>query len=61
MKAVNQSVGRAIRHKGDYAAILFLDHRCVLVIHSQYSTSCFLLGILAQTLLVSYLVGSANT
>ena len=61
MKAVNQSVGRAIRHKGDYAAILFLDHRFVLVIHSQYSTSCFLLGILAQTLLVSYLVGSANT
>jgi len=27
MKAVNQSVGRAIRHKGDYAAIVFLDHR----------------------------------
>jgi chromosome transmission fidelity protein 1 len=27
MKAVNQSVGRAIRHREDYAAIIFLDHR----------------------------------
>ena len=24
---MNQSVGRAIRHKGDYAAILMVDHR----------------------------------
>ena len=27
MKAVNQSVGRSIRHINDYAAIIFVDYR----------------------------------
>lgn len=27
MRAVNQSVGRAIRHRGDYAAIVMVDRR----------------------------------
>lgn len=26
-RALNQAVGRCIRHKGDYGAILLLDHR----------------------------------
>ena len=39
MKSVNQSIGRAIRHIGDYAAVVLLDNRYTQPrIHSQLPT-----------------------
>ena len=35
-RAVNQAVGRVIRHKDDYGAIFLCDHRSVLSNKSYY-------------------------
>ncbi len=48
MRSVNQSVGRAIRHVGDYAAILFCDKRFAPAGQSEKATGSALKGVPGQ-------------
>lgn len=42
-RAVNQAVGRVIRHRHDYGAIIFCDERfCLQLVLSEVSPNCFL-------------------
>lgn len=54
MKAVNQSIGRAIRHKGDYATILMLDQR-----YTRPSIKAKLPGWIAERLQIAPRFGPA--
>ena len=52
-KAVNQSIGRAIRHQQDYASLILADTR-----YSRPSSKASLPGWIAQRLTVSDKFGS---
>lgn len=48
MKAVNQCIGRAVRHKNDYAVVLLVDER-----YNRSSTKNALPGWIKRSLRVS--------
>lgn len=41
-RAVNQAIGRVIRHKNDFGAVLLLDKRFAQVITRSFWTICIL-------------------
>lgn len=54
MKAVNQCIGRAVRHKADYATVLLLDHR-----YSRTNTRRLLPGWIQDSLQTHDKIGPA--
>ena len=48
MKAVNQAIGRSIRHANDYASIVLIDHR-----YTQKRVQSQLPGWIKETIVVS--------
>lgn len=54
MKAVNQSIGRAVRHKDDYSTVLLLDHR-----YSRENIKCALPSWMRKSLVTCEKFGMA--